>query len=93
ATIEVGKRIYLQRLNNAEPYGWFNGQGYLGIDTGKSDGSYFSGYYSASNIFIFKADEGILPNLTLYQKLIIEFADRHSDHNEFALQLGVGGKF
>ncbi|MGL4368999.1 MAG: tetratricopeptide repeat protein, partial [Spirochaetota bacterium] len=22
ATIEVGKRIYLQRLNNAEPYGW-----------------------------------------------------------------------
>jgi len=93
ATIEIGTKVYLKRLDNTKPYKWFNGQGFLGIDTGKTDGTYFSGYHSTSNLFMFKTEEGILPNLSLYQRMLIEFADRHNDHNEFSIQLGVGGKF
>jgi tetratricopeptide (TPR) repeat protein len=90
-SIEFGKRIYLEKLNTTNPYTPFNGCGYFGFDRKKSDG-YFSGYKATSNILILSANQTITDNIFIYQKLHIEFVDRHNDHHEYALTLGVGGK-
>jgi len=91
-TVELGKRVYLQKLNNTKPYNTVNGMGYFGFDLGHTNGKYFSGYHAISNIFSFSADESIHDNIFIFQKLNVEFVDRHNNHNEFSLTLGVGGK-
>jgi tetratricopeptide (TPR) repeat protein len=90
-SIEFGKRIYLEKLNTTNPYTPVNGCGFFGFDRKKSDG-YFSGYHATSNILILSANQTITDNIFIYQKLYIEFVDRHNDHHEYALTLGVGGK-
>jgi hypothetical protein len=91
-TIELGKRVYLQKLYNTKPYTTFNGMGYLGFDSSHHNGKYFSGYHAISNLFSFAADEAIHENIFIFQKLNVEFVDRHNKHSEFSLTLGVGGK-
>jgi tetratricopeptide (TPR) repeat protein len=91
-TIELGKRVYLQKLNNTKPYNTMNGMGYFGFDKSHHNGKYFSGYRATSNIFSFSADEAIHENIFIYQKLNVEFVDRHNKHSEFSLTFGVGGK-
>jgi hypothetical protein len=92
-TIEVGKKVYLRSLNNQDPYSIFNGQGYFGFSSSPQHGSYFPGFNGASNLLTFRTEESINSTLSIYQKLMMEFVDKNVDHYEFALQLGVGGKF
>ncbi|HEY1406201.1 MAG TPA: hypothetical protein VF857_06290, partial [Spirochaetota bacterium] len=92
-TVEIGKRVYLQSLQNPDPYKVANGSGFLGYDRNKRNGKRFSGYNGTSNIFSVGGNETITDNVSIYQKIMIEFVDRHADHNEFALTLGVRGKY
>ena len=93
STVEIGKRVYLQDIGNTKPYTLFNGQGYLGISKSKKRGSYFPGYHGTSNLFSFSAEESISEHIVIRQKLVCEFVDKNVNHDEYAIQLGVGGKF
>ena len=92
-SVEIGKRVYLQDLDNDKPYSRLNGQGYLGISKKKKNGRYFPGYRGMSSLFTFTTEESLSRSLFLSQKLMMEFVGKHDDHYEFALQLGVGGRF
>ncbi|HNX57475.1 MAG TPA: tetratricopeptide repeat protein [Spirochaetota bacterium] len=92
-TVEMGKRVYLQALAKENPYLTANGSGFFGFDRKKSGGKRFSGYHGTSNIFSVAGGEDINDHVSLYQKVMVEFVDRHSDHHEFALTLGVRGKY
>jgi tetratricopeptide (TPR) repeat protein len=92
-TIELGKRVYLRDLNNHSPYTRLNGQGYLGISRSKKRGTYIPGYHGTSNLFRFRAEESITANIFLSQTLMMEYVDKNVNHDEYALQIGVGGRF
>lgn len=93
STVEIGKRVYLQDLGNTKPYDMFNGQGYLGMSKSRKKGSYFPGYHGTSNLLSFSAEEAVSEHLVIRQKLICEFVDKNVNHYEYAVQLGIGGKF
>lgn len=93
-TIDFTKRFYLQDIDNSEPYGFFRGQGWFGLNIGPKDGrSYFSSIKSSSNILSFKAEERIYNSYYLYQKLYIEIVGHNETHHEFTLQAGGGVLF
>ncbi len=92
-TVEIGKRVYLMSVLNEDPYMNANGSGFFGYDRKKRNGKRFSGYNGTSNIFSVSGAEDINQHATLYQRFMVEFVDRHADHHEFALTLGVRGKY
>lgn len=91
-SIEIGKRVYLMKIAVDDRYKVMNGTSFMGIDRSGGKHDLFKGYNGVSNLFNLTATESITQNVFIYQKVMIEFVDRHNDHNEFALQLGVGGK-
>jgi hypothetical protein len=92
ASVEIGKKVYLQRLGVTNPYTPLNGTGFFGIDKKRTGKKIVPGYNGMSNLFILSADQTITDNIFIYQKLYIEFVDRHNDHHEYTLTLGIGGK-
>jgi tetratricopeptide (TPR) repeat protein len=92
-TVELGKRVYLRSINNQHPYLTGNGSGLFGYDRKKTGDDRFSGYYGTCNIFSLAGSETINDRVYIYQKLSVEFVDRHIDHHEFAITLGAGGKY
>lgn len=92
ASVEIGKKVYLERLGVTNPYTSVNGTGFFGIDKKRTGKKIVPGYKGMSNLFILSADQTITDNIFIYQKLYIEFVDRHNDHHEYALKIGVGGR-
>jgi tetratricopeptide (TPR) repeat protein len=92
ASVEIGKKVYLMRTGVTNPYTVANGTGFFGIDRKRTGKKTVPGYHGMSNLFILSADQTITDNIFIYQKLYIEFVDRHNDHHEYTLTLGVGGK-
>jgi len=90
-SIEFTEKFFLKNLNNSNPYGLLNGQGFFGIDKkGWKEGSPFSGFWALSQTVGIKAEEKINEMIFIYQKLILEIGDLGEDHHEFNLQLGIG---
>ncbi len=91
-SIDYTQRFYMLDLNNDRPYKFANGQGLFGINSGKwFKGDPLSGYRSTSYVLSPRVEEGITDNIFLYQRIIIEIADRKENHDEYNIQLGVGG--
>ena len=93
-TVEYVQRFYLRDLGNTNPYGTFNGQGFLGLNLDKwLKGNPFSGFRGSSSVLTLKVDEQINNYLFLYQAFICEISELDDDaenHHEFNLKIGVG---
>ena len=91
-TLEFIERLYMQDLNNDDPYSFGNGQGWFGMNTEEwFKGDPFSGYYTSGHVFSVRVDEYAADHIFLYQKLSFELTGGEGDHNELNLLLGVGG--
>ncbi len=86
-SIEYCKRLIFIDLNNDEPFGYLNGQGFLGFNSGEAG---FTGYYGSSDVLRINAKESISDSIFVYQKFMMEFVDRHFVTNEFILHAGAG---
>jgi len=89
-TIEFKKRINLKDVDNNNPYGWFNGQGFLGFSRDKVNGSRFPGIKSKSNIFTPTFREQLNPKVFLYQSFIVEIVDKNEKFHELLIKVGAG---
>ena len=93
-TIEFVEKIYTENLQNTNPYGLFNGQGFMGMDGSKwFKGSPFSGYKAMGHQLSLIGEEGVNNTIILYQKFIFEMGDLSQDHHEFNFQMGANFKF
>ncbi len=90
-TFDFTLNIYLMNLANDEPYRFFNGQGWMGMDADSwFAGSPFTGFYGTGHVFSLRGEEWPMQNFFLYQKIIFELIDAEADHNDLCFQLGAG---
>jgi tetratricopeptide (TPR) repeat protein len=85
------ERVYFRNLNNTNPYGFLNGQGFLGLDLNQfATGWPFSGIYGLGHIITVRFDEYIKPYMFLYESIFLELSDWKEDFFELNFQLGIG---
>ncbi len=89
-TAEAALRQYIVKTDVDEPYGFFNGQSFLGIDKNRDGGSIFSGQTVKNTVLSFQIDERFSENFFLYQSLIFELAGYESERHEFMIRFGAG---
>ncbi len=88
------EHLYFQDLGNDDPYGFFNGQGLFGINSGKwLKGDPFSGFHAFGHEVSIKVQEKFKKYFFLYQKISAEMGDLDEDHHEFNFLFGAGAMY
>lgn len=88
--LEFNKRFIYQSLDNEKPYSFFNGQGFLGFDSGKQEGSYFASYFDSSSVVRIQAKESIDDSFFIYQDFEMEIVGIKFTRHEFLIKAGAG---
>lgn len=92
--IEFHEHLYFKDIGNDDPYGFLNGQGLFGMNSGKwLKGDPFSGFHAFGHELSFKVQEKFSRYFFLYQKFSAEMGDMDEDHHEFNFLFGAGAVY
>ena len=72
-TVELLQRLYYKDEDNTNPYGFFNGQGFFGLDKDKfGKGDPISSFSTFGSSLALRIDEKVVSNFFIYQKILFE---------------------